>query len=67
MENDTTKYQGNKKRKVWKNKDDVECLIALREKINLWHVDNGCSKHMTGDPNKFISLKSKKKKNHFWR
>ena len=28
-ENDATKYQGNEERKVWKNKDDVECSIAL--------------------------------------
>ena len=45
MENDTKKYRGNEERKVWKNKDDVECLIALcaTEKINIWHVDCGCS------------------------
>ena len=37
----------------------MECSLALcaTEKQNLWHVDSGCSKHMTGDPNKFISLK----------
>ena len=36
-----------------------KCSIALcsTEKQNLWHVDNGCSKHMTGDPRRFISLK----------
>ena len=63
MENDTTKSQGNEERKVWKKKDDVECSIALcaTEKQNLWHVDNGCSKHMIGDPNKFISLKRNQK------
>ena len=48
---------------VWKKKDDVECSIALcaTEKQNLWHVDSGCSKHMTGDPNKFIILRRNKK------
>ena len=63
MENNTTKYQGNEVRKVWKRKDDVECLIALCaiEKQNLWHVDSGCSKHMTRDPNKLISLKRNQK------
>ena len=41
----------------------MECSLALcaTEKQNLWHVDNGFSKHMTGDPNKFISLKRNKK------
>ena len=27
------------------------------ESQNLWHLDSGCSKHMTGDPTKFITLK----------
>ena len=31
------------------------------EKQNLWHVESGCSKHMTGHPNKFINLKRNKK------
>ena len=53
MENDTKKSQGNEERKVRNNKDDVKCSIALCaiEKQNLWHVDSGYSKHMTGDPN----------------
>ena len=39
-------------------------MIALctTEKQNLWHLDSGCSKHMTGDPNKFIKLKDDKGK-----
>ena len=63
MENHTTKYQGNQERKVWKKKDDLECSIALCATTtkNLWHVDSGCSKHITGDQNKFISLKEIKK------
>ena len=63
MGNGTTKSEGNEERKVWKKKDDMECSIALcaTKKQNLWHVDNGCSKHMTGDPNKFISLKRSQK------
>ena len=38
-------------------------MIALYavEKNNLWHIDSGCSKHMTGDPNKFISLRKDNK------
>ena len=63
MENDTTKSQCNSERKVWKNKDDMECSLALcaTEKLNIWHVDSGYSKHLTGDPNKFISLKINQK------
>ena len=58
MENDTTKYECNEERKVWKKKEYVECSISLCaiEKQNLWHAENGCSKHMTGDPNKFIRI-----------
>ena len=39
-------------------------MIALcaTENQNLWHFDYGCSKHMTGDPNKFITLKDNKGK-----
>ena len=33
-----TNSQGNGERKVWKNKDDMECPLALcaKEKQNLW-------------------------------
>ena len=55
----TSKSQDKEERKAWKKKDNMECSLALSatNKKNLWHVDSGCSKHMTGDPNKFISLK----------
>ena len=60
---DTSKYQDKKERKVWENKDDMECSLALcaTKKQNLWHVNSGCSKHVIGDPNKFISLKRNQK------
>ena len=29
MENDTTKSQDNEEMNVWKNKDDMECSLAL--------------------------------------
>ena len=63
MENDTTKSQGNEERKTWKKKEDMESSISLcaTEEKNLWHVDSRCSKHMTWDPNNFISLKRNKK------
>ena len=39
-------------------------MIALCEieNKNLWHLDSGCSKHLTGDPKKFITLKDNKGK-----
>ena len=42
-------------------------MIALcaTEKQNLRHLDSGCSKHMIGDPNKFITLKDNKGKVNF--
>ena len=60
---DASKYQGKEERITWKKKDDVECSLGLcaTEKQNLWHMDSGCSKHMTGDPTKFPRLKVSKK------
>ena len=39
-------------------------MIALCATKNrdLWHLDSGCSKHMTGDSSKFITLKDNKGK-----
>ena len=35
-----------------------------RKPLNLWYIDSGCSKHMIGDKDKFISFnKTKKEKN----
>ena len=36
--------------------------LCATEKQNQWHLDNGCSKHMIGDPKKFIKLKYNKGK-----
>lgn len=43
-------------------KNTKKCVIALKAQRNrnIWYVDSGCSTHMTGDKNKFISLKEKK-------
>ena len=59
----TSKYQDKEERKAWKKKDNMEFSLDLcaTVKQNIWHVDSGCSKHMTGDQNKFISLKRNKK------
>ena len=34
------------------------CLKFTKDK-NQWYLDSGCSRHMTGDKNQFISLESK--------
>ena len=41
-------------------------MIALcaTKRQNLWNLDSGCSKHMTDDPRKFITLKENKE-THF--
>jgi hypothetical protein len=48
--------------KVWKKKEDDKCglvLSAQRQK-NPWYIDSGCSKHMTGDKSKFLTLSERK-------
>jgi hypothetical protein len=44
--------------KVWKKKVDDKCGLALsaQKKKNPWYIDSGCSKHMTGDKSKFLTL-----------
>jgi hypothetical protein len=43
--------------------NETECKIALyvKDKMIQWYVDSGCSKHMTRDQEKFLSLKKKEK------
>jgi hypothetical protein len=51
--------------KIWKKKEDDQCglvLSAQRQK-NLWYIDSGCSKHMTGDKSKFLTLSENKSGN----
>jgi hypothetical protein len=46
-------------KKLWKEKTSKEeCLIALKfqDKEDLWYVDSGCSKHMTGNKDKLLNL-----------
>ena len=60
-----TKYQNNQQKKYWREKEEKESsMISLcaTEKQHLWHLDSGCSKHMTSDPRKFITLKYSKGK-----
>ena len=59
------KFQDTKQKKNWREREEKErSMIALcaTKKQNLWHLDSGCSKHMTRDPNKFIKLKHNKGK-----
>ena len=54
------KSQDTKQKTYWREKEEKESsMIALcaTENQNLWHLDSGCSKHITGDPKKFIKLK----------
>jgi hypothetical protein len=51
--------------KVWKKKEDDKCglvLLAQRQK-NPWYIDSGCSKHMSGDKSKFLTLSESKSGN----
>jgi hypothetical protein len=51
--------------KVWKKKADDKCglvLLAQKQK-NPWYIDSGCSKHMTGDKSKFLTLSENKSRN----
>jgi hypothetical protein len=44
--------------KVWKKKADDKCGLVLssQRQNNPWYIDSGCSKHMTGDKSKFLTL-----------
>jgi hypothetical protein len=52
--------------RVWKRKQEEpkkeECGLALyaQNEGNQWYIDSGCSKHMTGDQTKFLTLKEEK-------
>ena len=51
---------------TWIRKQDQysneECTVALqaKQKKRGWYVDSGCSKHMTGDKYKFLTLRKEK-------
>jgi hypothetical protein len=50
---------------TWKKKDSEKCCLVLssQRQKNPWYIDNGCSKHMTGDKSKFLSLSERKSRN----
>jgi hypothetical protein len=51
--------------KVWKKKEDDKCGLVLssQRQKNPLYIDNGCSKHMTGDKSKFLTLSENKSGN----
>jgi hypothetical protein len=51
--------------KFWKKKESDKCglVLSAQRKMNPWYVDSGCSKHMTGDKGKFLSLSESKSGN----
>jgi hypothetical protein len=51
--------------KVWKKKESDKCILVLlaQRQTKPWYIDNGCSKHMTGDKGKFLSLSERKSGN----
>ena len=57
--------QNTEQKKYWREKEEHESSIislCATESQKLWNMDNGCSKHMTGDPSKLIMLKDNKGK-----
>jgi hypothetical protein len=51
--------------KVWKKKVDDKCglVLSAQRKKNPWYIDSGCSKNMTGDKSKFLTLSDSKSGN----
>jgi hypothetical protein len=50
---------------VWKKKADDKCglVLSAQKQNNPWYIDSGCSKHMTGDKSKFLTLSENKSGN----
>jgi hypothetical protein len=48
--------------KVWKKKESDKCGLVLssQRQMKPWYIDSGCSKHMTRDKGKFLSLSERK-------
>jgi hypothetical protein len=47
---------------TWKKKDSEKCglVLSAQKQNDPWYIDNGCSKHMTGDKDKFMSISKRK-------
>jgi hypothetical protein len=48
--------------KLWKKKESNKCglVLSAQRKTNPWYIDSGCSKQITGDKGKFLSLSDSK-------
>jgi hypothetical protein len=42
------------------NNEECKVILQAKQKKHGWYVDNGCSKHMTGDKDKFLTLRKEK-------
>jgi hypothetical protein len=51
--------------KFWNKKESDKCglVLSAQRKMKPWYIDSGCSKHMTGDKGKFLSLSESKSGN----
>ena len=60
-----SKIQEEKHKKTWKEKQleqkgtEFKIDLYAKDKRSQWYVDSGCSKHMTRDQDKFLSMKRK--------
>jgi hypothetical protein len=43
-----------------KKKNQCSLALQAQHKKSDWYVDSGCSKHMTGDKNRFLTLKKER-------
>jgi hypothetical protein len=50
---------------TWKKKDSENygLVLSAKKQKHPWYIDSGCSKHMTGDKDKFMSLSKGKTRN----
>ena len=62
LENPSEESSKSQNEWTWKKKKTDNSALALKAKKwkYVWYVDSSCSTHMTGDRNKFVSLKEKK-------
>ena len=57
--------QSTENDKVWKKKESNKCglVLSAQKQKDSWYIDSGCSRHMTGDRHKFLSLTESKSGN----
>jgi hypothetical protein len=50
---------------TWKKKDSEKCglVLSTQKQKDSWNIDSGCSKHMTGDKDKILSISKSKTRN----